>query len=120
MKRMMYLAGSLTALGVLTACSTATHTETTQPSTSAPTPIPTGQALEECKEAIKLQVIGRNMSAADREQQFTNNYDFEHVTFKPSDGGVSITFEWNEKIEGRAAPIECVWTPTNVTAHVIK
>lgn len=89
MKRMMYLAGSLAALGALTACSAEAHTESIQPSTSAPTPIPTGQALEECKEAIKFQVIGRNMSAADREQHFTNSYDFEHVTFKPSDGGVS-------------------------------
>ena len=31
MKRMMYLAGSLAALGVLTACSAEAHTESIQP-----------------------------------------------------------------------------------------
>ena len=61
-----------------------------------------------------------NLTPEEIEEQFTKSYDFEHVTFQPADGGQLLTFEWNEKYGGPPAPIACVWTPTNVTAYVIK
>ncbi|MFD2675480.1 hypothetical protein [Gulosibacter bifidus] len=119
MRRLTYFALALAAVGVLSGCAAPVQPDSTPTESTTPTPLPTGQALEDCKEAIKNQVIGAQLSAEDREQQFSSNYDFEHVTFGPVDGGLSITFEGIGEFDGKAVSIECVWTPDHTTAQVI-
>lgn len=121
MRRTISTAAAIAALLVVSGCASSVRPDTLQTvgtTSTLATAFPTDQALADCENAVKQQVIGASLSAKDQDQHFSTSYSTDTALVEPMPGGLKITFEWTREYEVEVPTISCEWTPDHVKAYV--